>query len=91
MSLHTVLALDFPQYLPAIFQGIIPRKIAGKYMENLKQTSGEIFVGRMKNFRDKCIENLKKWFLHMQLHAWGGGWGGGGSAYEGGTDARRLA
>ena len=68
-SLHTVLALDFPQYLPAIFQGTIPRKIAGKYKENLKQASGEIFlVGRMKNFRDKCIENFKKWFLHMQLH-----------------------
>ena len=69
MSLHTVLALDFPQYLPTIFQGLIPRKIAGKHMNNLKQASGEIFlVGRMKNFRDKCIENLKKWFLHMQLH-----------------------
>ena len=69
MSLHTVLALDFPQYLPTIFQGLIPRKMAGKYMKNLKQASGEIFlVGRMKNFRDRCIENLKKWFLHMQLH-----------------------
>ena len=59
----------FSTYLPTIFQGLIPRKIAGKYMENLKQASGEIFlVGRMKNFRDKCIENLKKWFLCMQLH-----------------------
>ena len=59
----------FSTYLPTIFQGIIPRKIASKYMENLKQASGEIFlVGRMKNFTDKCIDNFKKWFLRMQLH-----------------------
>ena len=39
------------------------RQFAGnkKYVENLKKVSGEIFVvGRKKNFRVNCIENLKK-------------------------------
>ena len=51
----------FSTYLPTIFQGIIPRKISGKYVENLKQASGEIFlVGRKNKFQIQMYTKFKE-------------------------------